>query len=78
MSKRPKLEELDYLFDGGTDFQLTSKEYESKTGVPLPKGEKYLRYDSALARLAKARGYIIADIQEDYRPVRTVIFRRKN
>ena len=65
------------MFDEGTDFQLTSKEYESKTGVPLPKGEKYLRNDSALARWAKERGYIITDIQEECIPERTVIFKRK-
>lgn len=77
MSKHPKLEELDYLFDEGVGFQLTSKEYEIKTGVPLPQGKKYLRCDSALAKRAKERGYIIADVQEDCIPVRTVIFERR-
>ena len=77
MSKRPHLEELDYLFDKETDFQLTSKEYESKTGVPLPKSKNYLCNDSALARWAKERGYVITDIQEECIPERTVKFKRK-
>lgn len=74
MSKRPKLDGLDDLFDRGADFQLTSEEYETITGAPLPRREKYLRQESALARWAKERGYIIADVQES---VRTVTFKRR-
>lgn len=77
MSKHPKLEELDYLFDEGSDFQITSEEYENKTGVPLPKNKGYLRNKSALAQLAKERGYIITDIVEETAPQRTVLFKRK-
>lgn len=77
MSKHPKLEELDYLFDEGSDFQITSEEYENKAGVPLPKNKGYLRNKSALAQLAKERGYIITDIVEETAPQRTVLFKRK-
>lgn len=77
MSKRPKLDELDYLFEAGEDFQITSTEYESRTGVPLPKGKNYLQNNSALARLAKERGYIIIDIVEESVPKRTVLFKRR-
>lgn len=77
MSKHPKLEELDYLFDEGSDFQITSEEYENKAGVPLPKNKGYLRNKSVLAQLAKERGYIITDIVEETAPQRTVLFKRK-
>lgn len=77
MSKHPKLEELDYLFDEGSDFQITSEEYENKAGVPRPKNKGYLRNKSALAQLAKERGYIITDIVEETAPQRTVLFKRK-
>lgn len=77
MSKHPKLEELDYLFDEGSDFQITSEEYENKAGVPLPKNKGYLKNKSALAQLAKERGYIITDIVEETVPQRTVLFKRK-
>lgn len=77
MSKRPNLEELDYLFEAGEDFQITSIEYEDKTGIPLPKGKSYLQKNSALARLAKERGYIIADVLEESVPRRIVLFKRR-
>lgn len=77
MSKRPKLDELDYLFEAGEDFQITSKEYESKTGAPLPKNKSYLINNSALAQMAKERGYIITDIVEESVPKRTVSFKRR-
>lgn len=77
VSKRPHLEELDYLFDGGANIQISSKEYEAKTGASLPKGEKYLRYDSALAKMARERGYVIVDVRAETIPERTVIFKRK-
>ena len=77
MSKRPKLDELDYLFDTGADFQITSKEYEDKTGIPLPKNKSYLINKSALAQMAKERGYIITDIIEESVPRRTVSFKRR-
>lgn len=76
MSKRPKLDELEYLFDMGTDFQITSKEYEDKTGIALPKNKSYLINNSALAHMAKERGYIITDIIEESVPRRTVSFKR--
>lgn len=78
MSKRPKLDELDYLFEAGEDFQITSTEYESKTGVPLPKGKSYLLNNSALARMAKEHGYIITDIIEESVPQRMVSFKRRD
>lgn len=43
MGKRPKLDGLNYLFDQGVDFCLTGKEYEEKTGAPLPKNQSYLK-----------------------------------
>lgn len=77
MNKRPNLKELDCLFDEGKDFQLTSREYEERTGVALPKAKSYLQHDSALAKWAKERGYIITDVQEDRVPIRTVSFQKE-
>ena len=76
MSKRPKLDGLAYLLDGGEAFQLTGKEYEAATGVPLPKGAYYLRKESALAQWAMERGYYISEVQESVAPERTVLFRK--
>ena len=55
MGKRPKLDGLDYLFDQGVDFCLTAKEYEEKTGAPLPKNQSYLKTGSAFAARAKEK-----------------------
>lgn len=37
MGKHPKLENLDYLFETEEKFYLTDNQYETKTGVRLPK-----------------------------------------
>ena len=77
MGKNPKLDELDYLFEQGTDFRLSEKFYEEKTGVPLPKGKSYLKNSSALANRAKEKGYVIVEIEEKAVIERTVIFKKK-
>ena len=76
MGKRPKLDGLEYLLDRGEAFQLTGKEYEVATGIPLPKGAYYLRKESALAQWAMERGYYISEIQESCVPERTVFFKK--
>lgn len=77
MGKRPKLDGLEYLLDRGETFQLTGKEYEAATGVPLPKGTYYLRKESALAQWAMERGYYISEVQESCVPERIVSFLKK-
>ena len=77
MGKRPKLDGLEYLLGGGEAFQLTGKEYEAATGVPLPKDAYYLRKESALAQWAMERGYYISEVQESCVPERTVSFLKK-
>lgn len=76
MGKHPKFDGLEYLLDSGETFQLTGKEYETATGVPLPKGAYYLRKESALAQWAKERGYYISEIQESCTPERAVFFKK--
>ena len=71
MAKHPKLEALDGLFSSGKDFQLTDAQYESKTGVMLPKAKSYLVNQSALARKAAKNGYRISVIEK------TVIFSKE-
>lgn len=77
MGKKPKLEKLDYLFNRGEDFELTGTQYKKLTGVDLPKSKSYLCNDSALARWADKKGFVIKDVQE--RPIieKTVSFNRK-
>lgn len=77
MGKHPNLDFLDDLFERGADFQLTDRLYEEKAGTPLPKGKSYLLRQSALARRAKERGYLIEDIQEKPIIERTVIFKKR-
>lgn len=77
MGKHPKLDELDYLFEQGKDFRLSAKDYEEKTGVPLPKGKSYLKNGSAFAAWAKERGFVIVDIDEKPVIERTVFLKKK-
>lgn len=77
MGKRPKLDSLDYLFDQGEDFCLTAKEYEEKTGAPLPKDKSYLKTGSAFAVRAKEKGYVIVGIEEKPVIEKTVILKKE-
>ena len=77
MGKHPNLEELEYLFEKGADFHITAREYEEKTGVPLPKGKNYIKSGSAWARKVAEHGYMIADVQEKPIIERTVYFKKK-
>ncbi len=77
MGKRPKLDGLDYLFDQGVDFCLTAKEYEEKTGAPLPKNQSYLKTGSAFAARAKEKGYVIVGVEEKPVIEKTVILKKE-
>ncbi len=77
MGKRPKLDGLDYLFDQGVDFCLTAKEYEEKTGAPLPKNQSYLKTSSAFAARAKEKGYVIVGVEEKPVIEKTVILKKE-
>ena len=77
MGKKPKLGELDYLFEKGKDFQLSARLYEEKTGAELPKGNSYLKNGSALARWAEDKGFYIGEINEKPVIERTVILKKK-
>lgn len=77
MAKHPNLNELDYLFEEGTDFQLTDRIYEEKTGVPLPKDKSYIKNRSALANRALEKGFIIADVKDTPIIERTIILKKK-
>ena len=77
MGKHPNLEKLEYLFEKGIDFQITAREYEEKTGVPLPKAKNYIMNSSALAQKVALHGYVITDVQEKPIIERTVYFKKK-
>ena len=77
MGKHPNLDELDYLFEKGVSFQLSGKLYEEKTGIQLPKGKHYIINNSALARKAKEKGFIIEDVQEKPIIEKTVFLKKK-
>lgn len=59
MGKHPKLEKLDYLFKTKDNFSLTDNQYETKTGVRLPKDSNYLLNNSSLAKKCNALGFSI-------------------
>ena len=65
MPKHPKLTELEYLFEQGDEVCFSGREYEEKTGAPLPKDKSYIMKGSALMRWAGENGYVIADVQEN-------------
>ena len=55
--KHPNFDKLYPLFESGEDFSLTEAQYKQSTGVSLPKNNRYLQQESALARIAKENGY---------------------
>ena len=57
--KKPKLDNIDKLFLTGKEFSLTESQYFKETEASLPKDFNYLRNKSALAKLAKKRGFKI-------------------
>ena len=57
MDMKPNLENLDYLFDNNTSFELTDSLYKKKTGLPLPQNSSYLLKKSALAKKCKEKGF---------------------
>lgn len=77
MAKQSIAAALNDLFDAGTDFRLSGRVYEERTGKTLPKEKSYLKNNSALAKLAKEKGYIIDDVQETPVIEKTVFFKKK-
>lgn len=67
---RPKLKEIDELFDLGMNFSLTEKQYKEKTGLNFPQKTSYFLHDSAVAKRAEMKGYKLV-LSE-----RTVIFEK--
>lgn len=68
--KKPKLYNIDELFLSGKEFSLTESQYYKETEACLPKDFYYLKNKSAIAKLAKKRGYLIS-IKE-----KTIIFKK--
>lgn len=77
MGKHPNLEPLDYLFEQKAEIRLSGKDYEEKTGAPLPKGSNYLKYRSALAARAEERGFVIVGVEEIPVIERIVILKKR-
>lgn len=61
---KPKLSNLDELFEKGEDFELTDSQYEKRTGCRLPKDKSYLLKKSALAKECKKRDFILAVVEK--------------
>ena len=76
MGNRPNLNELDILFNKGTNFRLAGRQYEEKTGASLPKDKSYTKHKSALAARAKEYGYRIVAIEENAIVEKTVVFEK--
>ena len=55
MGKKPQLDNLDFLFESGIDFEISEKLYEEKAGVALPKDTNYLKNRSALAKKSERK-----------------------
>lgn len=72
MSKRPKFAEFIPLFETNSEFSITEEQYESMTGVPLPKGSYYLLNSSALYKKAAEYGFELI-LNE-----RTISFKKRN
>lgn len=53
----PKLEEVIELLELGEPFSLTESQYKVKTGLNIPKNNKYVVEKSAVARKAMEYGY---------------------
>lgn len=77
MAKKLDLSALNNLFSSGKDFELTSTQYESKIGKPMPKTIAGIKGANApLARKAKENGYIIASVIDQPVIMRTLIFKK--
>jgi hypothetical protein len=57
--KKPNLSSIDTLFLTGKDFSITESQYLKETNATLPKDFYYLKKNSAIAKLAKKRGFKI-------------------
>lgn len=77
MGKKPQLDNLDFLFESGKDFEITGKLYEEKAGTALPQDINYLKRRSALAKKAKEKGFIIDKVDETPIIEKTVYFKHK-
>lgn len=77
MARNSNLNALDPLFAHGTEIQLTNTMYEKMTGSTLPKRNYYLKNNSALARYADEKGYLITEVQDIPIIERIVILKRK-
>jgi hypothetical protein len=78
MGKHPNLGELDYLFDKGTDFRLSDRLYQERTGAALPKEKSYIKHSSALAKWANEKGYYIEEVENVAKIEREIVFKKRD
>lgn len=78
MSKHPNLSELDYLFETGTDFRLSDRLYQERTGAALPKEKSYIKHSSALAKWANEKGYYIEEVENVAKIEREIVFKKRD
>lgn len=76
MGKKLDFSFLDSLFISNKSFELTSEEYKKKVGKEMPSGDKYIKYSSQLADIARKYGYKI-DVVEEATIVRKLVFNKK-
>ena len=76
MGRKLDFSGLSDLFEAGKDFELTAAEYEVKVGKALPKGNNYIKHNSAIAAEAESKGYTI-EVTEEAVILRKLIFKKK-
>ena len=62
--KHPKLDKIEDKLLTGNDFVLSRAQYIRLTGIDIPEDKSYTEKRSAVARKAKAYGYVITVIPE--------------
>ena len=72
LMSKPNLASIEVLLSAGKDFALTESQYYKETACTMPKDFYYLKNRSAIAKLAKKRGFKIA-IKE-----KTIMFEKEN
>ena len=55
----PKLDKIIKQLDAGETFSMTNSQYKKSTGLDIPKDTGYLVRKSAVAKMARERGFKI-------------------
>lgn len=64
MASRPKLVEIEKMFEKGKEFTLSREMYIKLTGCDIPQDKNYTKNRSAIANRAKSYGFRIDVVPE--------------